>query len=265
MSNVIKNSTLSPKPKLIELTDMEELKKNISQEIIKNQNQLDDFRALENESKKILQETEQMVVELLEKANIEAREIIANAQDEVDVLRNEVYEEASQLREEAKNAGYQEGLKLANEEIKADRGRAIKQNELIIEEARKTKLEIINSAETDIVRLILAITKKVIAGELATNPDTIINIVKEAISYLDNPQNVKVYVNPTEIDKLLELLDGELLTDIGSEDITIDIKGDKRITKGGCLIESENGSVDARIETKLTNIEKGLLEVSGDE
>ncbi len=180
-------------------------------------------------------------------------------------MRSNAYKDASLIKEAAQNEGYEEGLRLANEEIKADREQALMQNEFIIEEARKTKLEVLSSAESDIVRLVLVIAKKVIANELTTNPDNIRNIVAEAISYLDNPQNVKVYVNPTELDNLLKLSETELLTEIGETDINMEIKGDKRIADGGCLIESENGSVDARIETKLSNIEKGLLEVAGDE
>lgn len=237
----------------------------ISAELQNNPSEWDNYAALEQESRKILQETEQMVIELLEKANLEAREIIANAEDEVDLLRNKAYKDASLIKEAAQDEGYEEGLRLANEEIKADREQALMQNELIIEEARKTKLEVLTSAEPDIVRLVLVIAKKVIANELITNPDNIRNIVAEAISYLDNPQNVKVYVNPAELDNLLKLSETELLTEIGETDINMEVKGDKRIADGGCLIESENGSVDARIDTKLSNIEKALLEIAGDE
>lgn len=266
MSNVIKNSSLSSKPKLIELTNLNELQKTIinvpKEDNIKGELELNEIKA---ESEKILRETEQMVLELLERAQSEAQEIIFNAQEEADVIRTEVYEEAKQLREQAQKAGYEEGLKLVHEEIEEDRRRALEQNELIIEEARKTKLEMLRSAEPDIVRLIMAITKKVIARELVTSTDSIINVVREAISHLDSPQNVKVYVNPLELDKLLEIMDREDLTAIGSKEITADIKGDNRVTLGGCLIESDSGSVDARIETKISNIEQGLQEVSGDE
>ncbi len=265
MSKVIKNSSLSSQPKVIEVAKIETYKPTIVAESSDYLNEIDELAVLEDESQKIIKETEQMVIDLLEKAQGEAREIMANAQDEADVVRSEVYAEAKQLKEESKKTGYEEGLKLANEEIKFDRERAIEQNQLIVEEARQTKLEILRSVESDIVRLVMAITKKTIVNELETNPDSIMNIVKEAINHLDNPQNVRVYVNPSEMDRLLELLENELLADIGSEEIRVDVKGDNRISSGGPLIESDSGSVDARIETKLANIEKGLLEVSGDE
>lgn len=268
MSRIIKNSSLSSEPKLIELPDIHELKETIMTDDlieIEEKSKEDELKELKAESEKILKETEQMVLELLERAQSEAKEIIVHAQEEADVIRSQVYEEAKLIREEAKQTGYEEGLKKAHDEIEEDRQRALEQNGLILEEARKLKLKMLRSVEPDIVRLIMAISKKVIANELKTNTESIVNIVREAITHLDNPQNIKVYVNPSELDKLLDLISMEDLTDIGNQAITADIKGDNRITPGGCMIESDNGLVDARIETKIHNIEKGLQEVSGDE
>ncbi len=267
MSKIIKNSSLSSKPKLIELTDLQELKKTLTASLAShdNNNYLNEINALKAEGEQILKETEQMVFELLERARGEAKEIILNAQEEADVIRNEVFQEVKLLREEAKTSGYEEGLKLIHAEIEADRQRALEQNELIIEEARQTKLSMLRSVEADMVRLVIAVTKKVIANELSTNPNLIINIVRDAISYLDSPENIKVYVNPAQLDNLLRLMEEETLTDIGSKEINAEAKGDARVSCGSCLIESDNGSVDARIETKLDIIEQGLQEVSGDE
>ncbi len=264
LSRVIKNSSLSAQPKVIELTDIESFKKSVS-ETHNYTGEETQLETLEDESKKIIQETEQMVVDLLEKAQNEAHEIIANAQDEADVIRSEIHIEAKQLRQEAKEIGYEEGLKLANEEIRVDREGALAQNQLILQEAREAKLEMIRSTEPDIIRLVMAVIKKIIVKELATNPDYIMYVVKEAINHLDNPQNVRVHVNPREMDKLLELLENESWADVGNENMDLDLKADSRISEGGCLIESDSGSVDARLETKLANIEKGLLEVAGDE
>lgn len=267
MSKIIKNSSLSTKPKLIDLTDIQELKQTITADLanINSQSYTNDINALKAEGEQILKETEQMVFELLERAKEEAREIMLNAQEEADVVRSDAYSEAKTLREEAIASGYEEGLKKAQEEIEADRQWAIEQNDILLEEARQTKLAILRSTEADMVRLVIAVTKKVIANELLTNPNLIINIVRDAISYLDNPGNITAYVNPAELDKLLALMNDEILTEIGSREINVEVKGDSRITCGGCLIESDNGSIDARVETKLEIIEQGLQEVSGDE
>lgn len=269
MSKIIKNSSLSSQPKLIEFPQFQ----RADEQLVVDDNSFErekrireaELKEIKAESEKILKETEQMVLELLEKAQSEAREIIVTAQEEADVIRSQVYEEAKLIREQARQDGYEEGLRTAHEEMEEDRRLALEQNQLIIEEARKMKLQILKSAEPDIIRLVMAISKKVIASELKTNPDIIVNVVREAINYLDNPQNIKVYVNPSELDKLLHLGNLDSLNDIGSQAINTEIRGDSRITPGGCVIESENGIVDARIETKIQNIEKGLQEVSGDE
>jgi flagellar biosynthesis/type III secretory pathway protein FliH len=220
-----------------------------------------ELEEIKNESQKILAETEQLVMDLLQKAREEARNIISASQEEADVLRNQVFEESKVIREEAKTRGYQEGLKKAQTEIEADRQMAIEQNRQIIEEARQMKLDILNTAEKDVVRLVMAIAKKIINSELLANPQTISNIVRQAISNLDSPENVRVYVKPEQLQILLDSIELEGLNEIGSHDIAIEIKPDRRITAGGCIVESGNGFVDAQLETRINKVEESILEV----
>lgn len=216
---------------------------------------------IKQESQRILTETEQMVMELLQKARDEARDIITNAREEAEVIKMQVDQEAVSIRQEA----YQEGLRQAHQEIEGDRQAAIQQSQALLEEARQSKLKVFRSCEADMVRLVMAMVKKVIAGELKTNPDTIINILQEAIDFLDRPENITVYVNPQEVDNILEVMDKGYLTDIGNSNITMDIKADERISPGGCLLESDAGSVDAQLETRITSVNNAIQEVVGDD
>lgn len=220
-----------------------------------------EVRKIKQESQKILAETEQMVMELLQKARDEARDIITNAQEEAEVIKIQAGEEADAIKQEA----YQEGLRQAQQEIEGDRQAAIQQSQALLEEARQSKLKVFRSCEADMVRLIMAMVKKVIAGELNTNPDIIINILQEAINFLDTPENISVYVNPQELDIILEVMDKGYLTDIGSNNINIDIKADKRISPGGCLLESDAGSVDAQLETRIASVNNAIQEVVADD
>ena len=94
MSKIIKNSSLSSQPKLIEFPYLEKLQEPVADDswVEKEKSKEDELKELKAESEKIIKETEQMVLELLEKAQFEAREIIINAQEEADVIRSQVYE-----------------------------------------------------------------------------------------------------------------------------------------------------------------------------
>lgn len=286
LSKIIKRSELLiSQPKIIDLSTMYELEKikreslasleNIAVE--ENTGELDaevddriekerqELERLKLESEKILNETEHMVMELLQKVRDEAKTIISNAHEEAEVVREKVYEEAAKIRETSHKEGYENGLKNAQEEIEADRMLAIEQSQKLLEEARQTKLNMMKASESDMVRLAMAVAKKVIGGELTTNPNIIVNVLREALGFLDQPGNVTVYVNPQDVERIFKVMETESFTDIGSNDMQINIYADDRITAGGCMLESDAGSADSRLETRIANMEKAVQEVTTDE
>lgn len=269
LSRIIKNTNLFVShPRIIEFLDTLAREEDYpeTEEIIPSISELEqekeEIEALKGESLKILAETEQLVMELLEKARNEAQSIISNAQEEVDFMRAQVMEEAKETREQAGIEGYTDGLKRAQAEIEADRQMAMEQSQQLVEEARRTKLSILDSAEIDMVRLVMAIARKVIVAELSINPQAIVEIVRQAIYYLDSPENLRVYVNPTDLQALLDAIALEGLSQIGSRDMAIDLKGDQRISSGGCIIDSSMGSVDAQLEGRMRKVEEAIMEAS---
>lgn len=213
---------------------------------------------LKSESEKVITETEGLVNEILEKARGEARSIISLAKEDAEQIVLQAEQEAQKLLQE----GYEEGLRKAQEEVKDDQQKAIEQSKEILEEARRSKLEIISSAEEEIISLVIAITRKVIASELQMRPELIKNIVKEAVEILDSPENVKVSVNPEDIELLTEKLCSAELFEIGNKRMEISLKPDNRISRGGCIVESNSAIVDATMETRIQNIDNALKEVA---
>ncbi|MGI5920212.1 MAG: FliH/SctL family protein [Syntrophomonadaceae bacterium] len=219
---------------------------------------------IKEESRRVLQDTESMVAKLLEKAREEARTIIDDAKKEAAAIRTQASEEAGQMRTRAEEEGYEQGLKRAQQEIEADRQLALQQSQQIIEQARQTKISTIRSLEPDIIRLVMAIARKIIAGEIATNPGVIVNVVREAIHHLDNPENLTVYVNPEDMEQLAHAVTSREVMDIGNSQVNIEVRSDDRMDKGGCLIESDSGRVDAQLNTRLMAVETAIKEVTAD-
>jgi len=275
LSRVIKNAEmlLSP-PIVIDLTELIGTEEESENELalVTDDNSINlldieqqELERVKKESSSILAETEQMVMELLQKARDESRDIISNAREEAEVIKAQAAEEAARIRQQTLKEAYEEGLRRAHEEIEADRQMAMRQSQEILEEARQTKIKLFRSSETDMVRLVIAVAKKVIAGELQTNPGIIVNVVQEAIDYLDRPENVTVYVNPRDMESVLEVMNHGSLTDIGSNNLSIGLKGDDRVSAGGCLLESDAGSVDAQLETRTASVLNAVQEVTADE
>jgi flagellar assembly protein FliH len=274
LSKVIKNEqAILTLPIVIDSVELNQIENEIENLAIHNNDnhnnplemEKQQIEKIKQESQEILIETEQMVMELLQKARDEARDIITNAREEAQVIKMQADEEAHVARQKAHKEAYEEGLRQAQQEIEGDRQAAIQQSQALLEEARQLKLKVFRSYEADMVRLVMAMVKKVIAGELKTNPDIIINILQEAIDFLDRPDNITVYVNPQELENILEVMNKGYLTDIGSNNINMDIKADGRISPGGCLLESDAGSVDAQLETRIVSVNNAIQEVVADD
>ncbi|HOB12519.1 MAG TPA: FliH/SctL family protein [Syntrophomonadaceae bacterium] len=267
MSRVIKGVHLQIfEPRLIELSDIvtclrsEELEEAQAAE----QEDMATVEQVEQEAARILQETEQMVVDLLQKARNQAHEILDNAREEAEVTLSKAQEEAHQLREKAFQEGYQEGLESARQAMQKEINETNQQCQQMLEEARNTKLAMFRTCESDMIKLSLAVAKRVVATEITTNPQVVASILQEALSYIDQPDNLTLYVNQRDLETIQELMQTHNYSDIGSK-TNLQVQVDNRISPGGLKLDSESGTVDARIETRLANVEKAFQEVLSDE
>mgnify|MGYP000902493050 CR=1 FL=1 len=268
LSRVIKSSQmLLTSPVVIDSLESEEIEimvGDISEIGVPDELELEkqELENVKKESTLILQETEAMVLELLDKARTEARDILVSAQEEGEMLRLAARKEAEEIRAQAKADGYEEGLRTAQQEIESDRQAAFQQSRELLEEAHHTKIKMFEECEADIIRMIMAIAKKVIATELSLNPNIIAGVIREAINFLDQPENLTVYVNPTDLEKVLEIMNLEIS---GYNGDSPRMRPDESVSNGGCILESEAGTVDARMETRIEGVQTALMEVIDNE
>ncbi len=204
------------------------------------------------EADKIMQETEEMVVEILDKARHQAHNIVAEAQD----IRLRAREESEKLKQEATANGYQSGWDKAMEDIKQQFEQAHQESNDLIEQARQERLDILGSCEGIMVRLSMNIAKKIVEKELALNPDIIIKLVQNIMEFMNSAEAVKVLVSPEDFENLVaEFAKSD------NADGQLEIVVDQNASPGGCMVETNLGLVDARLETRISALEDVLLEV----
>ncbi len=110
-------------------------------------------------------------------------------------------------------------------------------------------------SESEIVRLILAISKKIVACEINNGSINVAkHIVKEAISCAGEKKIIAVRLSPVDISKMNTSEEMKII------DHNIKIVEDRTITPGGCVVETDFGSIDSQIETRWEEINKVLLE-----
>lgn len=222
-----------------------------------------DTLIVREEADKILQETEQMVMDILEKARNEANHIITEAMEEAQDAKTQSLAEIETLRQNALDTGYREGWENAQQENDAERKRGIDESQRLIDEAVQERAAIITSSEEIIIRLSMAVAEKIIEKEIEQNPDIIINLVKNIIELMSDAESIKVLVNPVDYEILVK--NHLKITAPGQGVAGIEFHGDDRITQGGCIVETELGAIDGQLETRTDNLQNALIEAAGGE
>lgn len=164
---------------------------------------------------------------------VEAEEILKKAREDADRLKKETEEACKTLRETAQKEGYQEGLTQLNEKI------------LAFDQERKQLRHELNKL---ILPLALKAAKKIVAKELETHPETIVDIVLKILNPVLENHTIIIWVN--KADKEILEAHKPLLKEKLERVEALIIKDRDDITPGGCIIQTESGMINATAESQ---------------
>ena len=186
---------------------------------------------------------------LVKNSVVEAEKEASTIRQNAEEYAAEIVREAHQNAKELKESGYREGFESGLAEV----------IENVVATA-KVREHAVNEAEEQIIDLSVAIAKKIIGKELASREDAVIDIVESGIRHVRHKHKLLLRVNPLDVE--LVVLESEKL-EKRTGGRYIDVVPDTSVSAGGCIIESESGTVDARIETQLRVLQKALLKARG--
>jgi flagellar assembly protein FliH len=109
-------------------------------------------------------------------------------------------------------------------------------------------------AEDDAVKLAIAIARRVLYRELATDPEAILGLVKAAFSKLNARETQRLRLTSADA-ALVQEHRAKLQIPPGLE-----IAADGSLTPGSAIFETSRGDLDASIETQLSEIDRGLTD-----
>jgi len=168
--------------------------------------------------------------------------------------------EVEDLREDAIKKGYKEGYNAGYEDGKSEMNRLIERLKVIIQAAIDKRKEIIEDSEEQIVRIILLIARKVVKHITAKDEEVVIRNIKAALERVQGKEQIIIRVNSADLEMTTEHKE-EFISMI--EDLKyIKILEDSRVDRGGCIIETDFGNVDARIASQLEELEDKILETA---
>ena len=173
--------------------------------------------------------------------------IFADAEKEAEGIRNEARRWLSQVQQETEKAR-QKGLSEGKQA-----GYAEWTEEIL--KLRQLKEEFYKQAEPEIIKLTMAIAEKVIGKLVKEHREAIASIVRQALEK-SLGDKIIVRINPEDLKKLKveDIHFGDFL----DRTRQVHLKEDESVPRGGCVVETEVGTIDAQLETQLKAIRKAL-------
>jgi len=111
-------------------------------------------------------------------------------------------------------------------------------------------------AEAELRTLAVRIAEKILGRQLTIDPSAVVDVAAEALRHAGEPRELVVRC-ATEDLEALERGKPRLVERCRAAQ-AVRFVADDRVARGGCIIETELGVVDARLSTQLDAIERAL-------
>ncbi len=174
-------------------------------------------------------------------AKLEAERLVADARAQAERELAAAREEAERIRRQAEAEGRERGLAAVSELLVGARAAAGR--------ARA-------DAEAELRALAVRIAEKILGRELARDGNAVVDVAAEALRHAGEPRELVVRCAPEDL-AALERGKPRLHERCRAAQ-AVRFVADERVARGGCIVETELGIVDARLSTQLEAIERAL-------
>ncbi|MGE6378060.1 flagellar assembly protein FliH [Peribacillus muralis] len=198
------------------------------------------------------QEAEVIILE----AQQEARAIAAEIQKQRENWDNQ---EKPMYIEQAQKEGYQQGVEDGIQKGYNEIAGEIIFAKEVVESSQKDYRQHIESSETVILDLALKVAATIIGIEIEKDDAPFLSIVKKAIKEVRDYREVQLHIHPIRYQSILT--HKEELRAIFPKDTELYIFPDDELDENSCIIESENGRIDASVDSQLEVIKTKLTEL----
>lgn len=161
-------------------------------------------------------------------------------------------EEADSIRESASKEGYQQGLTQAVEDLAQVRE--------ALNAFMGAPQEVFDYIAPEILEISVDIAQKIIKKEVSQNPEIVLEKITEILKTLPKEEpKVTIRVNPMQVSIAKQSIP-EILETAGL-DTKIVVLQDETVSEGGCIVTTNNGVIDATIESQIAIVKEALKEV----
>jgi flagellar biosynthesis/type III secretory pathway protein FliH len=180
---------------------------------------------------------------VLQEARDEAARCLARAQEQAAALTTVAYEQ-----------GVRQGEEAARQTLTTQLSPVLNAFQQATTEIAYLRVAVLRQAEEDIVTLAFQLAHKIIQREVQEHREVLATTLKRALAHVVEQDQVVVRVHPDDLHYVTEIKEelGQARGDIK----TLMVQGNASVGRGGCLVESSLGTIDARIEAQFDELEQ---------
>ena len=160
------------------------------------------------------------------------------------------------IKESAFQKGFLEGKRVGFESGSQKAAAVIDGLQRTLEQLQNIRAEIHQEIEKEVTHLALSIAKKIVCHEIKTTRETVACVAREALARVDNPAKIKIKLNPDDF-QFIKDTQSQFTRFLQNFD-QVRFEAEDSIQSGGCLIETDRGDIDARIEKQFGAIEEAF-------
>lgn len=168
----------------------------------------------------------------------------------------EVEEKVKIAEKEAYDKGFLEGIREGINREKKELALTVESVAKLVRELKMLKEKLLESSEREIIDLAFLIAGKVIHTEVSTSKEVILTVLKDTIRNIQDKEGIKIRLNPADYNYITEAKPDFPGSFCNMKNISIE--KDEEIGRGGAMIETRWGEVDARLDQQLNKIRESL-------
>jgi flagellar assembly protein FliH len=181
-----------------------------------------------------------------------------NQPDELVSLKAELADaraETAQRVQEAFAAGKREGDALVRQALDERLEAELEKLRGLLRELNLAGPKLRKQTEEELVRLSVAIARRILHRELTVDPAALQGLVKAAFDRLDRREIKEIRTDANSVASVKRIVEG--LGTSGS----VQVIADASLRPGSLVIEVPRGQLDASLETQLVEIERGFVDI----
>lgn len=166
----------------------------------------------------------------------------------------ELEAELSQRQEKGRREGKVEGEKTGADTERAALRPLMDRLTLTIAEVASYRARFRRESESELLKLSVAVARKILRRELTVDPQSLLGILKGALETMNQAEVLSIRSSPSDA----SFLSGSL-TSLGLPD-RVEVIPDRTLESGSLILETKRGQIDASVQTQLIEIENGFAD-----